>query len=88
MRQVNAAEQEITRQIQTAREKWRDENPRDWETEEAWKKAHPSPHDKAVAKLEAAESKLKEKRDQLLFDAKMGNITPEQLTKCVKSFLR
>ena len=80
MRQINAVRDELSKKRQKAMEDWRSKNPRpSWEEEDAWEKKHRSPqriHDTAMRKVEGA---LLAKHDALLFDARMGKITADEL---------
>ena len=87
MRQINAVKEELDRKLRAAREDWRKKNPRpSWKTEEQWERTHRSPqrlHDDAEKKAMKA---MEAKREALLFDARMGTITAEELYAQAKAF--
>ena len=87
MRQINAAKEELKRKINAAHEDWRKKHPfPSWKTEEEWERTHRSPqrlHEDAEKKAMKA---LERQREALLFDARMGTITAEELYAKAKAF--
>lgn len=87
MRQINAAREQLDRALSEARSAWRKANPRpSYEAEEEWERKHRSPirlHEDAEKKAMRA---IEDRREALLFDARMGKITADELYAKAKAF--
>jgi hypothetical protein len=86
-RQIETAKDEIDRKISAARTDWRDKHPRpSYIAEEEWDRKHLSPFRVHSAAEKKAMQGLVNKRESLLFDARMGKITADELYAKVKAF--
>lgn len=87
MRQINAVREEIDRAMIVAREAWLKKHPRpSYEVEEKWLCKYRSPRRVHADAERMAMKALEEKREALLFDARMGKITADELYAKVKAF--
>lgn len=86
-RQINAAREELKRKKSKKLSEWEKTNPRPkWQDEEEWIKTHKSPRTIFEAKRAKAEAAFAIVAEAILFDAKMGKITAEELYSRTNSF--
>ena len=87
MRQINAVKEELDRKLKAMREAWNHNNPRpSWKIEEDWERKHRSPRQMHGDAEQKAMKAFEAKREAILFDAKMGKITAEELYAKANAF--
>jgi hypothetical protein len=87
MRQINAVREQLDRTLSDARRAWHKANPRpSYEAEQAWERKHRSPHRLYEDAENKAMKAMEDKREALLFDARMGKITADELYAKAKAF--
>ena len=68
-------------------EQWAESHPGcSWEADQAWRAKHPSPMERHGRARTKAMAPLKAKRDAILFDARMGKISADELYEAAKKF--
>ncbi len=89
MRQVAAAKEEMGRLIRLAAREYAATIPNwGWKRQDDWRKAHPAPWEKTELKVNAYREKLNAAAEALLFEARMGRITADELAAKVKTIGR
>lgn len=87
VKHIEAAKYAMERKIKAAGEEFRAKNPApDWDAMEAWRKKHPDPRERWNAAQKKALKPLREKMESILLEAKMDQMTTEELLKKVREF--
>jgi hypothetical protein len=87
IKHIEAAKEAMDKKILAKGDEFRAKNPEpDWDALEAWRKKHPDPRERWYAAREKAVKPLKEKRDKIILEAKMDQMTTEELLKKVREF--
>jgi len=87
VKHIEAAKEAMDKKIRAKGEEFRAKNPApNWDDMEAWRKKHPDPQERWKAAQEKALKPLKEKRDKIILEAKMDQMTTEELLKKVREF--
>ncbi len=87
IRQIESAKNEMNNRVRELRQRLEEKDPRPtYEQEREWEKRHPSPRAKWEIRMASKTAPLFRRMDQILFDARMGKITAEELYEKVKKF--
>lgn len=87
MRQINTVREELDKKIREAHKAWLKKHSRPlWKTEEAWERAHKSPQRMHKDAENQAMKALFEKRDKIIFDARMGKLSADELYVDTRKF--
>lgn len=87
MRQIDAAREKMTRKIDDIRRQFTINHPApSYETEEAWKLKNPSPMAKHRALIDRTVKPLRDKMEEIIYQARMEMITDDELFAKVNKF--
>lgn len=87
MRQVNAATELLDKRLGELRTQFLKQNEVDWEENRRWHEKNLSPRERRDRKLHRFLGAKKKKIEALIFKARMGFITPDQLSSEVEKFM-
>lgn len=87
MREINASKDKMLAGIRKRRSEWDKKNPGpSCDEYEEWKAKHPSPRAKHDALRDKVLTQYVEESEAILYDARMGILTPDELYAKVKAF--